>query len=232
MQARAEPTTALTFDVYSALIDSRTGGTTFFARLVASRSWAVSATDLYDRWDSLNKRLHRQNEQWVPFSALARRALAMTYRELALPDTAADDSPALLASMAQWPRWPDVSADTLATLSGYRLGLLTNIDDALLERASALPLEVFDPALVWTSERAGAYKPSSLFYQRARRGIGPLVHVASSARDVRGSLDAGIVCVRLRRPGHDLDPQGPRPRFEAAGFGDLPGLVERAAAEA
>jgi 2-haloacid dehalogenase len=40
--------------------------------------------------------------------------------------------------------------------------------------------------------------------------------VATSARDVRGALEAGIRVVRLRRPGHQLDPAGPSPRDEAS----------------
>ena len=40
--------------------------------------------------------------------------------------------------------------------------------------------------------------------------------MATSARDVRGALEAGITVVRLRRPGHELDPAGPAPRDEAS----------------
>ena len=39
--------------------------------------------------------------------------------------------------------------------------------------------------------------------------------MATSARDVRGALEAGIAVVRLRRPGHELDPEGPATRDEA-----------------
>jgi len=35
--------------------------------------------------------------------------------------------------------------------------------------------------------------------------------VAASARDVRGALQAGVDPIRLIRPGHDIDPTGPRP---------------------
>lgn len=47
------------------------------------------------------------------------------------------------------------------------------------------------------------------------------MHVASSARDVRGALEAGIPVVRLRRPGHRLDPEGPQPPYEVEDLGEL-----------
>ena len=40
------------------------------------------------------------------------------------------------------------------------------------------------------------------------------MHIAASARDVRGALEAGITTVRLTRPGHSLDAEGPKPRLE------------------
>ena len=49
------------------------------------------------------------------------------------------------------------------------------------------------------------------FYQRATQKIGPFTHVASSARDVRGALEAQLPCIRIARPGHLVDPAGPSP---------------------
>jgi 2-haloacid dehalogenase len=51
------------------------------------------------------------------------------------------------------------------------------------------------------------------------------VHVATSGRDVRGALEAGIGVVRLRRPGHTLDPEGPQPEHEAADLRELAALL-------
>jgi len=49
--------------------------------------------------------------------------------------------------------------------------------------------------------------------------------VATSARDVRGALEAGIPVVRLRRPGHELDPDGPRPSHEITSTSELPEVL-------
>ncbi len=88
-----------------------------------------------------------------------------------------------------------------------------------------ITVTVVDPDLVVTSEHLRAYKPAPEFYRRARARIGPHVHVAASGRDVRGVLEAGVPCVRLRRPGHHLDPGGPVPGHIVSTAAELPGAV-------
>jgi 2-haloacid dehalogenase len=54
------------------------------------------------------------------------------------------------------------------------------------------------------------------------------VHVAASARDVRGALEAGITTVRLVRlvrRGHAVDAEGPQPSLEVEEAADLPGVL-------
>jgi len=45
--------------------------------------------------------------------------------------------------------------------------------------------------------------------------------VAASARDVRGALQAGVDPIRLIRPGHDIDPTGPRPTHQVTALDAL-----------
>ena len=94
-----------------------------------------------------------------------------------------------------------------------RVGVLSNVDDDVFARTRVAPL--VDDDAVLTSQRLAAYKPHPELYRRAlERADGGLLHVASSARDVRGALEAGIEVVRLRRPGHAPDPDGPRAERE------------------
>jgi 2-haloacid dehalogenase len=105
-----------------------------------------------------------------------------------------------------------------------RVGVLSNVDDAVFVRTRVAPL--VDDADVLTSERLRAYEPAPDIYLRAReRAGGRLVHVATSARDVRGALAAGIGVVRLRRPGHRLDPEWATPQVEAADLHQVAGLL-------
>jgi 2-haloacid dehalogenase len=215
----------VTFDLFSALLDSRAGGSAVLGRLAAERGWTVSGTDLFDRWDALNKASQKDAAQWLPFAEHSRRALAAAYADLGLDADAGHDAGVLLGSVGDWPPWDDVAAGLPALARRHRIGILSNVDDDVFRRTRVAPLVADDAVL--TSERLGACKPRPEIYRRAReRAGGRLVHVATSARDVRGALEAGIPVIRLRRPGHRLDPDGPRPDVEAADLREVGDALE------
>ncbi len=220
----------VTFDLFSALVDSRAGGAAVLDRVGGSHGWTVPGADVYDAWDARNKEAQRTCRTWVSYRELARTALAGTYTDLALPGDPGEDAEVLLASMPQWPLWPDVDEGLPRLGRSYRVGLLSNVDDDLFLRTKAATY--VDRAVAMTSQRLGVYKPDPAIYHRAREALGAMVHVATSARDVRGALEAGVPVVRLRRPGHVLDPEGPRPDFEAGRMADLEDLVAAAWAHA
>jgi 2-haloacid dehalogenase len=224
----------VTFDLFSALLDSRSGGAAAFAGVARARGWPVDGETIYHRWDALNKAAQRDCASWVPFRELARGALEAAYAALGVRGSAADDIDDLIESMPDWPLWPDVAehlprwADD-GGVAGYRIGLLSNVDDDIFRSTRAAT--VVDPEVAMTSQRLGVYKPDQRIYTRARDQLGPgMVHVATSARDVRGALEAGCAMVRLRRPGHGLDPQAPAPPYEVDDVRDLPALLTEMAA--
>ena len=165
---------------------------------------------VYDQWDRRNKRLHAQAGSWRQFAELAVQALTGVYQDFQRPAYPDIDCTHLLESMADWPLWPDVTT-TAITKIDHPLGLLTNIVDRLLSPTAVVRLGVFDPTLALTSQQLQTYKPELAFYQRAIQKIDPFTHVASSARDVRGALEAKLTCIRIARPGHVVDPAGPSP---------------------
>lgn len=219
------PRAVVTFDLFSALIDSRSGAGLALDRLAAERGWEVGGHAVYDAWDRRHKEAQRACLEWVPFDELARAALEAAYRELRLDGDAGEDLDRVLDSLPDWPLWDDVATVLPVLAQRYRIGLLSNVDDRHFRRTAASGY--VDPELAMTSERLRAYKPRPAIYRRARATLGRMVHVASSARDVRGSLEAGIAVVRLRRPGHELDPAGPRPSSEVGGLADLEDAVRR-----
>ena len=216
----------VTLDLFSALIDSRTGGSTFLSELARERAWSVAGATVYSAWDSTNKELQRQCLTWTPFRELSRQSLAVTYRDLCLAGDPSQDTEALLAGVGDWPLWPDVS-DGLPILAGQsRVGVLSNVDDDIFARTRVAPL--VEAGAVFTSEKLRSYKPSAAIYHEASRRAGPgYVHVSTSARDVRGALGAGISTIRLRRPGHTIDPDGPAPTFVAATLSETATLLPR-----
>ena len=98
----------VTFDLFSALIDSRTGGAAALAGIGGGRGWRLGADAVYDDWDARNKASQKNTAEWVPFAEHCRRALADTYRALDLPGDVDADVARLLASLPDWPLWPDV----------------------------------------------------------------------------------------------------------------------------
>jgi 2-haloacid dehalogenase len=213
-------TRLVTFDLFSALIDSRTGASRVLAGIAAEHGWRIDGERLYDEWDRRNKASQRDEPEWIPFAEHCSRSLAATYDELGLTGRPAADAALLLGSVSGWPLWPDVAEGLPALARRHRVGILSNVDDDVFARTQVAAL-VRDDAVL-TSERLRAYKPHPEIYRRALdRADGQLLHVATSGRDVRGALEAGIDVVRLRRPGHRLDPDGPAPTHEAA---DLAGL--------
>ncbi len=218
-------TQLVTFDLFSALIDTRTGASRVLAALAGERGWAIGGENLYEEWDRRNKASQRDEPRWIPFAEHCTRALSATYADLGLAGDARADAGTLLRSAGDWPLWPDVAAGLPPLARRHRIGVLSNVDDDVFARTRVAPLVADDDVL--TSERLRAYKPHPDIYRRARaRAGGDLLHVATSARDVRGALEAGIVVIRLRRPGHRPDPAGPSPAHEAADLTELGELLE------
>jgi 2-haloacid dehalogenase len=207
----------VTFDLFSALVDSRTGGARALGEIAREHGWDVDGGRLYDLWDAHNKASQRDLDHWVPFAEHCRRALAATYVELRRAADADTDTEHLLASVGDWPLWPDVALGLPRFAETHRVGVLSNVDDAVFARTRVARFvgTVMTDADVLTSERLRAYKPHPEIYLRARdRAGGALVHVATSARDVRGALEAGVEVIRLRRPGHEMAADAPRPDRE------------------
>ncbi|MGY1841380.1 MULTISPECIES: haloacid dehalogenase [unclassified Modestobacter] len=214
----------VTFDLFSALIDSRTGGSAAFGALADGHGWDLAGTDLYDDWDARNKASQADTAEWVPFAEHCRRALTATYAARGLDADPTTDVLALLDSLPDWPLWPDVGRALPLVAEQHTVGVLSNVDDVLFQRTRAAALVADDAVL--TSERLSAYKPHPEIYRRAA-AAGVQVHVPASARDTRGALEAGLTAVRVRRPGHRVDPAGPQPEHEVGDLTELPAVLAR-----
>ncbi|MFA9444873.1 haloacid dehalogenase [Egicoccus sp. AB-alg6-2] len=214
----------VTFDVYSALVDSRTGGSTALAELFTGEAWPPDPEAVFVAWDRRNKTLHRTTTEFVGFRALAHRAMRELFDDENLPGDPVTATDHLLASLPDWPLWPDADAGVRQVARRHPVALLSNIDDDLL-RATDVCSWVEDRL---TSEQARVYKPHAGLYLAARARFGDdLIHVPASSRDTRGALEAGLSVVRVRRPGHELDPSGPRPTHEVDDLRDLPDVLAR-----
>jgi 2-haloacid dehalogenase len=168
----------VTFDLFSALIDSRSGGSAAFEALAQAHLWPVSWLQLYDAWDPRNKAAQRDCAGWEPWRGPAGRAGAAAYASLGLDGDPDEGVEALVRSMPEWPLWPDVPVGLPALREEWRIGLLSSVDDDLFASTAAA---LVDHDVALTSERLGVYKPHAAMYRRAVAELGPLVHVATSA---------------------------------------------------
>ncbi len=212
----------VTLDLFSALVDSRTGAGAALADIAGP---GVDGGQLYDEWDARSKAGQRDLAGWVPFAEHCRRALAGTWAARGWSTRPVDVDTAttrLLDSLPDWPLWPDVTAALPELRRAHRVGVLSNVDDALLARTRVAGL-LADADLL-TSERLHAYKPHPELYRRAV-AAGVQVHVPASARDTRGALEAGMTVVRVARPGHHVDPDGPSPSRVVSDLRELPGVL-------
>ncbi|MQB00391.1 MAG: haloacid dehalogenase [Actinobacteria bacterium] len=212
----------VTFDVYSALVDSRRGATAAFAELAHRHAWNVDPEELFDGWDARNKALQATIKPFATYKALARRALEDTYEELELDVDAAADTEYLLSTIDRWPHYSDVPEGVGSVAEGFPVALLTNIDDDLLARTDVG--FAFERAV--TSQQARCYKPHERIYRYAEAVLGtPLLHVPASPRDVEGSIEAGLEIVRIKRPVQSLAPGSPPPELEIDDLRELAGLL-------
>jgi len=205
----------LTFDVYSALFDFRT---TLVPPLEAALGAAGCdrAKPLLELWRMRQLGLAMQHAMLQRGHLSFRRATALSL-DYALAmfefDLSQADRGALVHAWDALEPWPE-APEALKALKaeGYRLGLLSNGDQAMLE-ALAVRLPGIDTVL--SAERAGAYKPHPNVYWHALNTLDverdALVHVAGSSTDVMGARSAGLRCAWSNRFGDRmLDP-----RFEA-----------------
>lgn len=197
----------VTVDLFSALLDSRRGGSAAISKLAVDHGLdGVDAQQVFDRWDRENKRLHEEQADraaWATFRQLAVEAMTSTFQHLRLPVNAELATTALLDSVREWPLWAD-SLDGLRALSQFaEVGILSNVDGEILSRTAVA--DHVDPGHLYTSERWRAYKPAGAIYRLTQEAVSSqgadYAHIASSARDVRGAGAAGIRLIHLKRDG-------------------------------
>jgi 2-haloacid dehalogenase/putative hydrolase of the HAD superfamily len=121
-------------------------------------------------------------------------------------------------SLPGWPPFPDTNGalERLAA-AGYRLGILSNVDDDLLRGTIGHFTAPID--LIVTAEQVRSYKPAHGHFMAARERIGGLrwLHAAESHfHDVIPATALGIPVVWVNRTGAPLPPLGPAPLAEVA----------------
>ncbi len=183
----------MSFDCYGTLVDWTAGMREAIALVAPEHVDALlQAYHEHEPRVQAERPFRRYHE--VLAEALARAAAEQSVG-LGAPGTAV-----LAATLPSWPVFPDVGAALWALrAAGWRLAILSNIDDDLLagtmEKLPAIDLAV-------TAERVQAYKPAQAHFRRFRELADPgtWVHVAQSRfHDLATARRLAIPCVWVNR---------------------------------
>ena len=154
-----------------------------------------------------------------------------------------------VAALLGWPRPGESSgyladslpswlpfADTNAALerlvaAGYRLGILSNVDDDLLAGTCRHLAVQFD--LLVTAQQVQSYKPAPDHFKRAIEAVGGradgLLHVAQSYfHDIRPAAGMGLSTVWVNRLGEQRPAGGPFPTAEVHDMTEAAEWVKKA----
>ena len=198
----------ITFDCYGTLIDWETGIHAAFK--LSLKKLGLSHREesgLFDRYEEEEKRIEAQ----MPYK-LYRKVLAEAFNAAArsFGKTVRDDASDLLAEqLPTWGPFPDTNPALEKLARNYKLGILSNVDDDLLQGTLKHFKVPFD--VVVTSERVRSYKPGTKHFEEARKVIGldrGWLHVAASLyHDIEPATRLGIKTVWVNRKN---SPEGKR----------------------
>jgi 2-haloacid dehalogenase/putative hydrolase of the HAD superfamily len=190
----------ITFDCYGTLIDWEEGIGTAFARAAAEDGVELKREDVVAAYHEVEEVVEGEPYR-VYRDVLAESARRVAARlGWALAETRAGF---LAASLASWRPFPDTNPalDRLVS-AGYRLGLLSNVDDDLLALTRRHFNAEFD--VIVTAQQVGSYKPAHRHFVTARQRIGDArwLHAAQSyVHDVVPSRALSIPCAWVNRKG-------------------------------
>ncbi len=191
----------ITFDCYGTFIDWRQGIREAFC-LVLPEAVAVEEERLFDAYERAEAEV--EGGPYSPYREVLAAAAARV-AELLGWRIPAGKSFFLAESLPGWRPFADTnpSLDRLASM-GYRLGILSNVDDDLLAGTLRRLSVPFD--LVVTAQSVGSYKPATAHFRRALEEVGGrperLLHVAESYyHDVGAVRPLGVRVIWVNRQG-------------------------------
>jgi len=210
----------ITFDCYGTLIDWERGIGDAFQAAAQVAGIEVEPERMLGIYHEVEPQI--QAAAFRPYRAV----LAETAQRVAEYVGWVMDGDAAQDFAASLPNWPPFS-DTDAALNhlvaaGYRLGILSNVDDDLLQgtlRHFSAPID-----LIVTAQQVHSYKPAHGHFREARQRIGDRrwLHAAQSLfHDVRPCNELGIPVIWVNRQRETILPDGPKPLDTVASLAEL-----------
>ena len=194
------PYDVITFDCYGTLIDWERGISAASVRAAAADGVALDPAKVLAAYAELEPVVEAETYRSY------REVLTETARRVATGlgwPLAAERASLLAESLPGWQPFADTNpALEQLVAQGYRLGILSNVDDDLLADTLRHFRVSFD--LLVTAQQVGSYKPAHGHFLTARRRIGERrwLHAAQSYfHDVLPALALGIPVAWINRKG-------------------------------
>ena len=219
----------ITFDCYGTLIDWESGIQAAMAPILAAHGISRGADETLALFGELESAV--EAGEYVEYRVVLRRVLEGFGRCWGFSPSSAEID-AFIASVGEWPAFPDTPGALRALGTRYRLVVISNVDDDLFVGAARRLAARFDDVV--TAQQVRAYKPSPRNFLRAveRCGVPParMLHVAQSLyHDIGPARRLGLATVWVNRR-HGQPGVGATPAANAEfdlEVRDLRELVER-----
>lgn len=208
----------ITFDCYGTLIDWEKGISDAFVSAAAADGHSIDARKVIELYARTERNV--EADTYRSYADVLRETSLRIAKDLGWTPSKPSF---LLESLPRWQPFPDTN-DALHRLleAGVRLGILSNVDDELLEETRKHLSAPFE--LIITAQQVQSYKPAEGHFLEARRRIGDArwLHAAqSSFHDIVPARALEINTAWINRKGEQSPPSG-QPDHE---FRDLAGLA-------
>jgi 2-haloacid dehalogenase/putative hydrolase of the HAD superfamily len=221
----ANPYDVITFDCYGTLIDWETGIAEAFLGAARGEGRAADRDAVLAAYGEIEPAVEAR--AYRSYRDVLTDTAVEVGRRLGWPLTRARAA-FLAESLPAWKPFPDTDPSLLSLQRrGYRLGILSNVDDDLLAGTRRHLSARFD--LLITAQQVGSYKPAAGHFLEARKRLAGQrwLHAAQSYfHDVVPCAALGIPVVWVNRKGEP--PAGSaRPTGEVATLAELVSWLDR-----
>jgi 2-haloacid dehalogenase len=217
----------LSFDVYGTLVNTPPANARAFQSILADCGRTdLDAKAFYAFWEQRN--IAHYHEPYRSYKEICRLSLSEAFEKFGVATGREEMIQRSFESYSAMELYPDVLPTLEVLARHYKLALLSNIDDDLLN-ATKLGRE-FD--LVCTAERARGYKPDGALFRYLLHSSGlsvsEILHSGQSQfTDMVGGKPLGFTVAWINRRGLDLDTRVPPPDLILADLTPLSELLRR-----
>jgi 2-haloalkanoic acid dehalogenase type II len=190
----------ITFDCYGTLIDWESGIRDAFLQAAAADGVDIEPAAIVPAYAAVEPVVER--ERYRPYRDVLAESAARVAHGLGWA-LAWERAHFLAESLPSWKPFPDTNpALEKLKAAGYRLGILSNVDDDLLERTRRHFTVDFDPII--TAQQVRSYKPAPNHFNVAKGRLGGArwLHAAqSNYHDIVPANALGIPTAWINRRG-------------------------------